>query len=92
MTNKARKARRIANRNLRVKTRKVNVTVVAVLTDGSRKSIKVPLTGNFVVIDSDGTKRLFERSGTYRNTVKRGISAMKLPVSEIRSARIILAA
>jgi hypothetical protein len=90
-----RKARRIANRNRKVKTRNVNATVEVTLSDRSVVTVKVPLTGEFSVIDNGGTTLLTERKGTYINTVKRGIAVAKKETGTtctVVSARILLAA
>ena len=88
MSNSARKARRIANRGLKIKNRNVYVTVVIDTTGGRRSAVKVPVIGAFTVIDSNGTKRIFERSGTYHNTVKHGIARLGIAPSTVVAARI----
>ena len=88
MSNSACKARRIANRGLKIKNRNVYVTVVVDTTDFQRLSVKVPVVGAFTVIDSNGTKRLIERSGTYHNTVKHGIARLGIAPSTVVAARI----
>lgn len=84
------KRRRIANRNAKRKMRQTFMTVEAVTFDGYKMTVKVPICGEFVVTDADGTKRIFQRCGTYQNTVKRGLAALKLTTRTVRSARVIL--